>query len=216
MSITTAQIRGARGILHWSQNDLSERTGISTTSIGALEKGATQARESTLSKIQKVFEDNGIEFTPNDGLRKRSVEVEVFRGKDGFANFFELLFSTIEKWSGEICISNVEEEQFIHWAGESAKKHMERVSSLTNVNYKVLLKDGDKNFLANSYAQYKWLPKEFFSSVPFYVFEKKLAIFVFEEEPVIILHKFPAIAEAYKSQFNALWNIAHQPDREAA
>ena len=97
------------------------------------------------------------------------------------------------------------------WAGDTASEHMNRISSLKNVKYKVLLKEGDNNFAASEYAEYKWIPKAFFHSIPFYVFEKKLAIFVFDEQPVIILHHFPAIAEAYKSQFMALWNIALQP-----
>ena len=41
MSISTAQMRGARGLLNWGQNDLSDRTGISTTSLGSIENGIT-------------------------------------------------------------------------------------------------------------------------------------------------------------------------------
>jgi len=75
--ITTAQIRGARGVLNWSQGDLSERTGISATSIGSIENGLTQPRDSTLQLIQKAFEDSGIEFLPDEGIKKKSGEVRV-------------------------------------------------------------------------------------------------------------------------------------------
>ncbi len=77
--ITTAQIRGARGILGWSQGDLAERTDISATSIGSIENGITQARTSTLEIIQRTFEDAGIEFLASDGIRKRTVsEIQIF------------------------------------------------------------------------------------------------------------------------------------------
>ena len=66
MSITTAQIRGARGILNWSQQDLAQRTGISATSIGAIENGQTTPRASTLETIRATFERNSIELFLND------------------------------------------------------------------------------------------------------------------------------------------------------
>lgn len=206
--ITTAQIRGARGILGWSQGDLAERTDISATSIGSIENGITQARTSTLEIIQRTFEDAGIEFLASDGIRKKSVEIDIFRGKEGFIEFFDLLYQTISNWEGEICISNVDENLFLKWAGDTAYSHMARVANLTKINYKVILKNGDKNFAASKYVEYRWAPENSFHSVPFYVFEKKLAIFVFDEQPIIILHHFPAIAEAYKSQFMALWQFS--------
>lgn len=209
--ITTAQIRGARGILNWSQGDLSERTNISATSIGSIENGLTQPRESTLAIIQKTFEDSGIEFLPNDGIRKSTGEVQIFQGRSGFSDFFDLVYKTLSTCSGEVCVSNVDEDLFIKWAGDSAQEHMKRISSLSGIAYKVLLQEGDYNFVASSYAEYRWVPKLYFNSVPFYVFEKKLAIFVFDEQPIIILHNFPAIAQAYRSQFASLWDNAILP-----
>ena len=82
MTITTAQIRGARGILNWSQQDLSDRTGISTTSIGAIEKGSTQPRESNLAIIRKAFEKSGIEFTPGSGVRLKDETISIIDGEN--------------------------------------------------------------------------------------------------------------------------------------
>lgn len=209
--ITTAQIRGARGILNWSQGDLSERTGLSPTSVGGIENGLTNPRDSSIAAVQKAFEDAGIEFIANDGVRKRGGEILIFRGKVGFVDFFDYVFQTVRGWSGDVCVSNVEETTFLKWAGETAQVHMERMSRLEGIRYKVLLKEGDQNFAASSYAQYKWIPKRYFHTVPFYVFERKLAIFVFDEEPLIILHKFSTIAEAYRAQFEALWESAIDP-----
>ena len=209
MSISTAQMRAARGLLNWSQQDLSSRTDISSTSIGSIENGLSSPRESTLIAIQKAFEDSGIEFLPNDGVRFMRGDVRVIRGKRGFVEFFDDVYENLKDLdSAEIFVSNVEEDKFIKLAGDTAEGHIKRMSALKNIRYKVLLKEGDTNFVADSYAEYKWLRSEYFYSVPFYAFGDKLAIFLFDVEPVIIIHNFPSITEAFKVQFRAMWESA--------
>ena len=96
MTISTAQMRGARGLLNWGQNDLSERTGISTTSIGSIENGISIPRESSLNAIRKAFEDAGIEFTGNDGIRRKSAEVTILRGAEGYKKFSYDVYNAVQ------------------------------------------------------------------------------------------------------------------------
>lgn len=211
--ITTAQIRGARGILNWSQGDLSERTDISATSIGSIENGLTQPRESTLAIIQKAFEDAGIEFLPNDGLRKKSGQINFFRGEDGFSDFYDDIYQTALALQGEatFLVNNVDETVFMKWGKDIFQPHSERMKKLEGITYKILVQEGDTNFAASSYAEYKWLPKEFFSTVPFYVYGDKLAIILFEVEPTVLVFEYPLVSEAYRKQFEAMWEISQAP-----
>lgn len=211
--ITTAQIRGARGILNWSQGDLSERTDISATSIGSIENGLTQPRESTLTVIQKAFEDAGIEFLPNDGLRKKSGEINFFRGEKGFSDFYDDIYRTALAIKGKATffVNNVDESVFLKWGKEIFEPHSERMKELNNINYKILVQEGDTNFVASEYAEYRWLAKEFFSSVPFYVYGDKLAIILFEVEPTVLVFEYPLVSEAYKRQFEAMWEMSQPP-----
>ena len=62
--MTPAQIRAARALLGWKQIDLAERSGLSEISIKNIERGATDARGSTLGKIQIAFEAAGLEIIP--------------------------------------------------------------------------------------------------------------------------------------------------------
>lgn len=62
--MTPAQIRAARAMLGWRQADLAEAAGLSEISIKNVERGATDARGSTLSKIQTAFEKAGVEIIP--------------------------------------------------------------------------------------------------------------------------------------------------------
>jgi len=215
MSITTAQIRGARGILNWSQSDLAERTKISATSIGSIENGQSSPRTNTLNTIQKAFEDSGIEFIGREGLRLRTGDVRVYTGQDGFVRFFDHVYETVRAHGGEILVSNVEEKKFLKWAGPSAETHMERMAALENVTMRVLLREGDYDFAASSYSEYRWMPRAIFTSVPYYAYGQELAIMLLDGEPTIVVLKYPAVAEAYRIQFNANWEIALIPDNAA-
>lgn len=210
MTITTSQIRGARGILDWSQAELSKRTNISTTSIGNIESGNTQPRESTLQVIRKAFEDAGIEFLPDNGVRMRTGQVKIFTGRRGYLNFFEDVYQTLKKDPSEVLVSNVDERKFLKWHGELTDEHHKSMQDLSGIKYKILLQEGDDYFPAR-YAEYRWIRKDHFGSVPFYVYGNKLAIMLFDNEPTIIVMEYPAISEAYRTQFLAMWDNAIIP-----
>jgi len=144
-------------------------------------------------------------------MRKKNDTIDIYEGQNGFHNFFDLVYQTILTENANIYACNIEEAIFEKWAGDKGKEHLDRMSNVTNLKCKVLLKDGDTNFVASSYAEYKWLPKNLFSSVPFYVFGSRLAMILFDMEPKIIVLNNNAVTEAYKKQFMGLWEIANKP-----
>lgn len=74
--ITPRQIRAARALLGWSQQELADKAIVSVNALARLEKGAVDSRVSTVSAIQKALVKAGIEFLPPDakgeGVRLRS------------------------------------------------------------------------------------------------------------------------------------------------
>ena len=218
MGITTAQIRGARGILNWSQGELAERTGISATSIGSIENGQSTPRASTLQTICKAFEDAGIEFIGQEGVRQKTGDVRVLKGRQGFWTFYQDIYETLRKHPGEVLVSNVNEREFEKWLGsDNVKTHVTRMKDVHGIRYKIMIREEDHYYLATpDYAEYRWTPKEHFSSVPFYVYGKKLAILLFDMEPTVIVIDYPAVAEAYRMQFSAIWSGAIMPPDYAA
>lgn len=217
MAITTAQIRGARGILNWSQSDLAERTGISATSIGSIENSQSTPRANTLNTIQKAFENAGIEFIGMDGVRLRRSDIRVYEGRESFWGFYEDVYQALQNNPGEVMVSNANEREFESWLSpEQITLHTARMKELSGINYKILLKEGDTYFLASSdYADYRWIPHNQFASVPFYVYADKLAILLFNEEPTVIVVNYPSVAEAYRVQFRAMWAGASIPGKTA-
>lgn len=215
MSITTAQIRGARGILGWSQSDLSERTGISATSIGSIENGSSTPRESSLIKIRAAFESSGIEFIGREGVKVRTGNVKTFTGKRCFWEFYEDIYQTALKHPGKILVSNVDERKFEKLlSDDQINTHTKRMKGVAGLSYNILIKHGDTFFMADGdYAVYKWQPHELFSTVPFYVYGKKLAFLLFQEEPTVIVLDYPGIADAYRLQFDAIWKASTTPSK---
>jgi DNA-binding XRE family transcriptional regulator len=60
--ITSGQIKAARALLGWTQVQLAEAAGIGEISVKNIERGVTDARASTLTKIQAAFEKAGVQF----------------------------------------------------------------------------------------------------------------------------------------------------------
>ena len=75
--ISPAQIRGARGVLHWSQKYLAQKAGLSERAINRIECGDTDPKVSTLRTIQFVLEQAGIEFinepNGNEGVKLKKI-----------------------------------------------------------------------------------------------------------------------------------------------
>jgi transcriptional regulator with XRE-family HTH domain len=74
-----AQIRAARALLGWRQEQLAKASGVGTATIQRIEKsaGPIGGYVSTLMSIQSAFEQAGIRFLDNDaggGIGVRFIE----------------------------------------------------------------------------------------------------------------------------------------------
>lgn len=68
--MTAGQIRAARALLNWSQNDLVERSGLSLTTIRRMEDagiGPGKSSAENVGKVQGVLEGAGIIFIASNG-----------------------------------------------------------------------------------------------------------------------------------------------------
>jgi DNA-binding XRE family transcriptional regulator len=66
--VESAQIRAARALLGWRQEDLSRASGVGTATIQRIEKShrPITGYVSTLVRIQAAFEQAGIQFIADD------------------------------------------------------------------------------------------------------------------------------------------------------
>jgi transcriptional regulator with XRE-family HTH domain len=68
MMLESAQIRAARALLGWRQEELSKASGVGTATIQRIEKGRgpITGYVSTVVRIQAAFEQAGIQFIEDD------------------------------------------------------------------------------------------------------------------------------------------------------
>ncbi len=65
--ISGAQIRGARGLLGLSQDDLASASKVAKRTLIRIENGDTAARSATLAAIRSALEAAGVEFIAENG-----------------------------------------------------------------------------------------------------------------------------------------------------
>jgi transcriptional regulator with XRE-family HTH domain len=210
--ISPKEIRAARVYLDWSQDDLAERSGLAVSTIRNIEAGTNVPSGKSAQALERSFAEY-IDFLPHGGFQPRQETVKIYKGRTGFIDFLWNVHDTVKAVGGEICVSNVDEKDFFFWLGkEPAQEYKDAMALLEkNFYFKVIIKEGDDYFAAGKYAEYRWIAAEEFSNVPFYVYGDKLAIILFEKEVSVYVLDNKNIADAYRVQFNTLWNRSKKP-----
>lgn len=204
----------ARAALDWSREDLAKKVGITSTSIKNIESGDVVPRESSLSEIQAVLEQQGLDFTDQQGVKFKTNIVTVYEGKDALRRFFDDVYYTILPQGGsEILTSGVQEEDYTDVDSEFVDLHLARMLKLPNISHKILCKKDDDNFIT-PYAEYRSVEDTFFHSTPFYVYGDKMAVILWGVPVQIMIFNHQRLAEAYRKQFYALWaNAGRYPTK---
>lgn len=66
--ITDSQIRAARGLLNWTQQELSTRSMLSLTTIKRMEAlGTGRSSAANVQAVRQVLETAGVQFIPENG-----------------------------------------------------------------------------------------------------------------------------------------------------
>lgn len=203
---TPAQIRAARGLLNWQQDTLARLCGLSRASITQIELGKTQPTRANHEKITEIFWDAGIEFTEGEGVKRRTHLIEILEGKEGIVRFFDGIYEYVSAYGGEMLVSGVDEKMFDEAQGETAQPYIDRMMRVKNFTCKALIREDDDNTSGVDYAEYRRVPNEIFSNVPFYIYGNNLAIILWGKvKHKIIIHRDPELADAYRKQFYFIW-----------
>lgn len=76
MLVINRQIKAARSLIGWEQDQLARVSGVAISTVRRLESldGSIEARIRTIEKIRSAFESAGVEFIgdPNPGVRLKA------------------------------------------------------------------------------------------------------------------------------------------------
>ena len=206
--ISVEQIKAARSLIEWTQEDLARESGVSKASINTLERRISNPRKETLVAIQQTLEAAGVEFTEGPGVKLNSavLKTQIFEGSDSLLRLVRDIFETLNGTDNELMISGIEEGKYSQMGGEKIVAEIEKRIK-HNIKTKLLCCEGDTNFIEPK-SHYRWVPKKFFSKTPFYVYDNKYAILLWGPPQKVVLIENAEIAECYKEQFLALWDAS--------
>ena len=208
--VSPAQSRAARGLLNWTQPNLSERCGVSANTISAFEAGRGAAQK-TIKKIFTVLDNAGIEFLEGDGVKRRTSTVFILEGDDANLRLIDDVYHTLKQAGGEVLIAGIKEA-----GSDNPKlrdhllKHIDRLKA-ANITERILVEEGDTDFIAPPHW-YRWLPKGYFTDQPFQLYGTKLALITWGPPQNIIVIDHDKIAASFRNLFNFAWDRAQLVD----
>ena len=80
---------------------------------------------------------------------------------------------------------------------------------ISGFHFKIFVEEGDTFFIADKFAEYRYIPSEFFNDQSFYVYGDRLALIAFEDNDVRInIIQSKGWAESFRRLFNFAWHYA--------
>ncbi|MCL2468906.1 MAG: helix-turn-helix domain-containing protein [Alphaproteobacteria bacterium] len=204
MSISGRQIRGARGLLGWSMEELADKCELTRLTIRQIENETVQPQERTLARILTVLDQEGIEFTENEGVCVRKHQMRTYSGKAGYRQLLDHIYETLRK-GGRIRQFNFGDDRYMP-IDDYAAEHIKRMEAIEGLDAKVLVQKSELG-TPLSYCSYKILDDEFKDVASWYLYGDYLVLPLNDgtarRECVTIYSK--QVAQRYSREFDAFW-----------
>lgn len=208
--ISIPQIRAARALLGWKQEDIARASGLSLTTLNYIEKETVSPRQKTMTIVQQAFEDAGVEFLPGDGLRLRSetFNVQSFAGKEGIRHMLEDAIATQKKYREGAVWFGVSEDQMIKNHRQDYFAYFLQLKEL-KITERVVTMEQQRNFYGpSSMTEYRVLARDFLGGIDYGIYGNKMCFTTFEKRPRLVVIENDGIANGFKLQFEAFWRMA--------
>lgn len=196
--ISPAQCRAARALLNWSQPELAERCDMHVQTISAFESENGSPTKTTLDKILKTFESQGIELLPNHGvcLAKNKIYKT-----ESMSEIMDDMLQMLEDG----------DEVLLHCADErrSPQEVVEKYKALKAKGIKVRATICEGNTYLRDGIPSRWIPKDYFAdSEVFVIYADKFVIHIDGykgQNSEFLTIKNKALADAMRRQFEYWW-----------
>jgi transcriptional regulator with XRE-family HTH domain len=181
VTITSRQIRAARGLVGWTQSDLAKAAGLSRSTIASIEKdtGKTNPTPDAIEKIRKVFEDSEIEFLPQEGVRVRHPTIVEDDQPNANRRLLNDIFTESSRFKlnadqSDILSFGLREEDAQDSVGDYLTEHISRLKQ-AGLHEKILCDPNTRTFVAPR-SSYRRLSELDPSVSPIHVYGDKIAI----------------------------------------
>jgi transcriptional regulator with XRE-family HTH domain len=158
--ISASQIKAARALLGWSQDDLADAANLSRATVRSVELGYA-IRAGNIDEIHKTLEKNGIELLDGDGVRRQPDGKRDFTGTDSCDRFFDDVLRVLKERGGELICFIQSQDMITKVSGATRRTNFERLEQVQAIaDVKCLLSDNVSPPFSTPSFQVRVLPEE--------------------------------------------------------
>ncbi len=211
MNVTPDQIRAARALLKWGQNDLAARSGVSVPAIANIETERQKPNVQTMQKLLEAFSLEGIEFI-DGGVRKAQNLVRILEGDDAYIRLLDEVFLKASPEKAEVLFSAADDRRSAEVVVEKT-----RMMRRSGIPMKFLVKDGD-TYLMGKLDEYRWMPEELYVDAEVkLIYADCVAYYIpWRGTPRVVIVQDKHIAEENRRGFYYVWNNSKTPSKTTA
>jgi len=206
--ITVEQVKAARALLSWSQEDLANHGGLTHNQISSFEFGRTKPAD-VLEAIYKAFLFQGITFLKN-GVQLNAETVVSIEGDGWYGRLLDDVYLTlVDKKDAEMLL-------FFSIDKVSPPDINARLRKIRNAGIRMrqLVEDGD-TYLMGPVNEYRYIPKDRFINYLTVVYGNKVAISMQKgTKTIVFIDEYLAIS--WRNIFEILWDQFKQPEKSEA
>lgn len=215
MYISASQIKAARAILGWLQDDLAKASGLAVTTIRSLETGHLSPR--SLKEVHRALENAGIEFLEGEGVKRRDDQITILKGPESCNKFFEdLLRTTVNKGDEIACIMKSPNFMMESLGAANGENHDRLEALAQNATVKCLFSEIPATPFYLPPFQFRVTSGHCISPASFYVYGGKYAAVhqSMRSGVFFIIHDRVKDAAEFRSYFQLLWDNMSGPLNE--
>jgi transcriptional regulator with XRE-family HTH domain len=195
--MTIHQLKAARALLDWTQQDLARASGMHLNVINNIERGTTNPRQKTIEKLKKTLEDQGVAFIGTRGVElvRQAIAVKKMEG----AECMTLLLDEIKQNKNqEICSILADIQPYDAFNAHFFKKR--------------IVTKAKPDFYPRHPEQFRMLELKAFEGTDIIIYGNNIAFIDLKAYEIIVLQGITA-AQSQRAIFETLWAAGTMPMR---
>lgn len=210
MKYSSRQARAARALLGMDLAHVTAGSGVTASQISRYERDEVDLRGRSKDRLFAFYEAQGVEFTDGHGVRESAIRVRSYSGDEEFRLFYDHLYDVIRQKGGDVCLFNGVPTKIVeHLGAEWYAQHAQRMTAIRDqYRFRVIIAEGDTNFIGDRFVQYKWFPNALFNEKTLYIYGDCVAFFSFDNKKIrVLVVEHPEVANSQRVLFDLAWGL---------
>jgi transcriptional regulator with XRE-family HTH domain len=198
------QVAAARQLAGFTLDDLTERSGVSRSTLVKIEAGAVQPREGTLTDIVKAFATAGVEFIEG-GARWIGDTIRTLEGDDAYLRLLDEVYQTLRNQPSAEVLSICTDDAL------SPPEVVQAIQRWHDAGIKARFLAREKSTRFDfPLREYRLIPERFYTKSVMVVFDQKAAILSDANNSIIVIRDV-YLSDMLRKLFEMIWQQAPSP-----